>query len=82
MKKDKIDEHINTQASTSTDFTKKNKMLFYKTISSNFSGEQYKNQNSRSPNKNKIALSLQKRQMKNNNRSPQNLYKKMLQPVN
>ena len=70
MKKDKIDDHINTQASTSTDFTKKNKMLFYKTISSNFSREQYKSQNNRNPQKNKNAFSLKKRQMKNNNRSP------------
>ncbi len=68
MKKDKIDDHINTQASTSTDFTKKNKMLFYKTISSNFSREQYKNQNNRSPQKNKNAFSLKKGQMKTNNK--------------
>lgn len=39
------DENIATQASTSTNFTKQNKMLFYKTISSNFSREQYKNEN-------------------------------------
>ena len=37
-------ENIPTQASTSTDFTKQNKMLFYKTISSNFSQEQNKTQ--------------------------------------
>ncbi len=41
-----FDENIATQNSTSTDFTKKNKMLFYKTISSNFSQEQNKNQKS------------------------------------
>ena len=70
MKKDKIEDHINTQASTSTDFTKKNKMLFYKTISSNFSGDQYKNKNDRSPHKNKNAFSLKKRQVKNNIKSP------------
>ena len=27
-----FNENLNTQNSTSTDFTKKNKMLFYKTI--------------------------------------------------
>ena len=77
MKKDKIDEqNINTQASTSTDFTKKNKMLFYKTISSNFSGEQYKNQNNRSPQRSKIAFSLKKRQLKNNIKFPQKVLQK------
>ena len=42
-KERQFDENVVTQNSTSTDFTKKNKMLFYKTISSNFSQEQNKN---------------------------------------
>ena len=44
-RKEKLfDENIMTQATTSTNFTKKNKMLFYKTINSNFSEEQNKNE--------------------------------------
>ena len=42
--KRKFDENIMTQATTSTNFTKRNKMLFYKTITSNFSQEQNKNE--------------------------------------
>lgn len=43
-KEKQFNENIMTQNSTSTDFTKKNKMLFYKTISSNFSQEPTNNQ--------------------------------------
>ena len=44
-RKEKLfDENIITQATTSTNFTKRNKMLFYKTITSNFSQEQNKNE--------------------------------------
>lgn len=62
-KKDKLDDNLNTQASTSTDFTKKNKMLFYKTFSSNFSQEPKKNQNIRNqPPKNQNSYYLKKKQ--------------------
>ena len=43
-KEKQFDENIITQATTSTNFTKRNKMLFYKTITSNFSQEQNKNE--------------------------------------
>ena len=43
-KEKQFDDNIITQASTSTNFTKRNKMLFYKTISSNFSQEPSNNQ--------------------------------------
>ena len=46
-KEKQFNENLNTQNSTSTDFTKKNKMLFYKTISSNFSQPQINDQKSR-----------------------------------
>ena len=42
-KKKQLEENLATVTSTSTDFTKKNKMLFYQTISSNFSQERNKN---------------------------------------
>ncbi len=43
-KKNLIEENIITQATTSTDFSKKNKAPYYNTFSSNFSLEQNKNQ--------------------------------------
>jgi hypothetical protein len=60
-RKEKMDENIVTQNSTSTDFTKKNKMLFYKTISSNFSNEPFKNQKSKNKETKQIGFNSVKK---------------------
>ncbi len=60
-KKNLIEENIITQATTSTDFSKKNKAPYYNTFSSNFSLEQNKNQiTNRNTQKIKIIDSIKK----------------------
>ena len=69
-KEKQFDDNIITQASTSTNFTKRNKMLFYKTISSNFSQEPSNNQKIKTNLKYKNYNSVKKSQKKKNNISP------------
>ena len=69
-KEKQFDDNIITQASTSTNFTKRNKMMFYKTISSNFSQEPNKNQKIKTNLKYKNFNSVKKSQKKKNNISP------------
>jgi hypothetical protein len=60
-KKNIIEENIATQATTSTDFSKRNKIPYYKTFYSNFSDEQNKNQiQNKNSQKMKIVDSVKK----------------------